>query len=96
MNKQGLSWCIPLPFKFKQNGLVSRIAIIILAFPNEPPNNFLVFIGMLAGKIHVGGYPIKIILPSNYPIHPPKVYFNMNLSIEIVKRVGYIGEQNSL
>lgn len=71
--------------------MVSFIEIELLAFPNEPPNNFLVFKGKLTSKITGGSYPINIVLPSNYPNEKPKVYFDMQISIDIVKRVGYIG-----
>jgi ubiquitin-protein ligase len=41
-------------------------------------------------------YPVKYIIPSNYPMAPPKVYFDFQLSMDIVKAVDYIGQQNVL
>ena len=44
-------------------------------FPGEPQANYLVFKGTTSS-----GYPLKIILPSNYPQGAPKIYFDMQMS----------------
>ena len=41
-------------------------------------------------------YPVKMILPTNYPMAPPKIYFDFQLPVDVVRQIGYIGEQNAL
>lgn len=41
-------------------------------------------------------YPVKYILPANYPLAPPKIYFDFQLPMEVVKALDYIGEQNMI
>ena len=65
-------------------------------FPGEAPNNYLVFKGAVPVHSMRMQYPIKYILPTNYPLTPPKIYFDFQLSMEIVKSLDYIGFQNAL
>jgi len=39
-------------------------------------------------------FPIKIVLPQGFPFHPPKVFLNMSLSVQMAKSKNYIGSQN--
>jgi len=55
----------------------------------------LVFRG--AFQVVVGGpaYPIKIILPNQYPQQPPKVYFDMQLPPQTMQALQYVNAQNA-
>lgn len=53
-------------------------------FPNEPANNYMVFQGPINCHSMRTAFPIKLILPANYPLSPPKVYFDMQLPMEVV------------
>lgn len=41
-------------------------------------------------------YPVKYILPVQYPLYPPKIYFDFQLPLDVVKSVDYIGDNNML
>lgn len=41
-------------------------------------------------------HPIKIILPTNYPIAPPRVYFDKQLTMDIIQSLSYMGQQNMI
>ena len=63
---------------------------LFIAFPNEPTSNYLVLKGKIADNF--GNYhPLKFILPTNYPLSHPRVYFDKQLSVDIVSRLPYIG-----
>jgi ubiquitin-protein ligase len=76
--------------------LVRNFCINFVAFPGEAANNYLVLKGFMTSSITKGNYPLKLIIPVNYPNVPPKVYFDMQLTLDVVKRLDYIGDQNML
>lgn len=41
-------------------------------------------------------YPVKYILPSNYPFAAPKIYFDFQLPMDVVKSLNYVGDQNMI
>ena len=51
-----------------------NILSLITGFLNEPKANYLVIQGTASS-----GHPLKIILPTNYPMAPPKIYFDMQM-----------------
>jgi hypothetical protein len=62
----------------------------------EPANNYLVFKGPIPVPALRQQFPVKYILPANYPMAPPKIYFDFQLPMEVVKSCSYIGEQNMI
>ena len=48
--------------------------MFIIDFPNEPLANYLIFKGTTST-----GHPLKIIIPNNYPMAPPRIYFDMQM-----------------
>ena len=69
---------------------------VFIAFPGEPAGNLLVFKGCCFSNVSRQQHAIKIILPANYPILAPRVYFDFNLSVEITRTLDYIGQNNML
>jgi len=62
-------------------------------FPGEAPNNYIVLKGNIQDNMRQY-HPIKMILPTNYPLAPPRVYFDKQLPVEVVQKLSYIGQQN--
>lgn len=52
------------------------------------------FKGSLGSRRTGGHYPLKMILPNNFPMAPPRIYFDMQLPMEVVQQLAYIGQQN--
>ena len=60
-----------------------------LDFPNEPKANYLVIQGKASS-----GHPLKIILPTTYPMSPPRIYFDMQMQQSALMQLPYINKQN--
>ena len=42
------------------------------------------FKGSLGSRRTGAQYPLKMILPNNFPMAPPRIYFDMQLRMEVV------------
>ena len=57
-------------------------------FPGEPQGNYMIFKGTTSS-----GHPLKIILPSNYPMMPPRIYFDMQMQQSQLMSLNYVNKQ---
>ena len=60
----------------------------MLGFPGEGTNPYLVFKGVASS-----GHPLKVILPTNYPMSPPRIYFDTQMQREQLTGLSYFNEQ---
>lgn len=65
-------------------------------FPGEQTSNYLVFKGPIICHTVNNQFPIKIILPLRYPNEAPRIYFDMQLTMNVVQTLNYIGAQNMI
>jgi len=47
-------------------------------------------------KGQVFSYPLKIILPANYPMSPPRIYFDMQMSKTALDSLAYVNKQTMM
>ena len=40
------------------------------------------------------GYPLKIILPTDYPQRPPRIYFDMQVDMSVLDSLPYVNKQS--
>lgn len=52
--------------------------------------NFLVIKGQAFA------YPLKIILPTNYPMMPPRIYFDMQMQKSVLDQLAYVNKQSMM
>jgi hypothetical protein len=64
-------------------------------FPNEMPNNYIVLKGAMRDNYN-NYYPLKIILPTDYPKSAPRCYYDMQLTSDIIQRLTYLNNQNQI
>ena len=60
----------------------------ITEFPGEAKANYLVIKGMAYQ------YPLKIILPTNYPMAPPRIYFDMQMDLKVLDSLTYVNRES--
>ena len=60
----------------------------ILAFPGQAKANYLI----VKGQAYQ--YPLKIILPTNYPMAAPKIYFDMQMDVNVLSSLSYVNQQS--
>ena len=39
-------------------------------------------------------YPLKIILPTDYPQRPPRIYFDMQMDLSVLDSLPYVNKQS--
>eukprot|EP00347_Sterkiella_histriomuscorum_P021654 403333228 len=68
-----------------------------LEFPGEIRQNYLVLKGTIScqsgGQNH--NFPVKIILQQGFPFHPPRVFLDMQISLQLLQKKTYLGQMNA-
>ena len=64
------------------------MSILTLAFPGEAKANYLIVKGQAYN------YPLKIIIPTNYPMSPPRIYFDMQMDVNVLNTLSYVNQQS--
>ena len=62
--------------------------VCLLAFPGQAKANYLV----VKGQAYQ--YPLKIILPANFPMEAPRIYFDMQMDVKILNSLSYVNQQS--
>ena len=60
--------------------------------------NYLVLKGTIqaTANMKTHQFPVKIVIPQGFPFHPPRIYLDMSIPVDMLKSKSYLGHQNSI
>lgn len=58
--------------------------------------NYIVLKGVVYTSVNSQhlNFPIKIVIPQGFPFHPPRVYLDMSITMQMLQSKSYLGQQN--